>query len=91
MVENYKKDGRFLVTTNNFIDAYCLYDVTLQKFKKQADQMIFLMNKALMSYKLNLKEEYGEIIRKILSLDPNHLKANYHLIKYQAIHKMTEQ
>jgi hypothetical protein len=47
------------VNKGNFIEAYCLYDEALNTFKDKSDQATFLLNKAIMCSKLNLKKEYA--------------------------------
>lgn len=38
-----------------------------------------------MCFKLNLKEQYGDNIKKVLDIDFKNEKANYQFFKYQAI------
>jgi Tfp pilus assembly protein PilF len=40
-----------------------------------------LLNKAIVCFKLNLINEYGDILEEVLKLDPNNKKAIYHKIK----------
>jgi tetratricopeptide (TPR) repeat protein len=58
------------VAKKKFIDAYCVYDEAIRMCKDSKDKVLFLLNKAIMCSKLNLKEEYRQYIEEVLKIDP---------------------
>lgn len=54
-----------------YIEAYAFYDELLKKPLNDKDKCTILINKAIVCFQLNLKQEYKENIEKALKIDPN--------------------
>ena len=71
--------------SEDYVSAYILYTEALNRVQNEESITKFMLNKAIVCLKINLLEEYRDLIDKIIQKDPQNIKALYHQIKADAL------